>query len=508
LHKWGISTAKINKTKNFFQKSRFYYFKKHFGFIKALLTEAILRINPTTIILLSILILGLFMRTFRIQEQMSFIGDQAWFYLSARDLVIDGKIPLVGITSSHTWLHQGALWTYILAVLMKLFGFNPVIGAYFSAIFGTITIWVVYYIPRKMFSRKIGLIAAFFCATSPTIILDSRLTYHTTLMPLFTALLIYTVYVFVKGNLKIFPWIIFLLAILYNFEIACVSLIITFVLILFYGLIKRRKWAVGIFNKKIIGFSLLLFLIPMLSMIIYDFNHGFPQTIKVVIWMGYKIAILFGYPPVSTVTGGENLTTFVNFNFMLLKSAYFFKNIWIAILLMAISVCFVLYKILHGYKMKKDITAYIIIFSFFMVPLGLYIGAKTNSGAYTLMFYIQTMIMLGIVFGHNFKKKYFGYCFIIVAFLIGMTNSYFLLNDYLLRAHNFTDQINKANYIINVAKGRPYNILSFGPNSQYISSTMPYEYLTWWFGHGPSKKDETLKFYLNGNTDKIELTNK
>ena len=75
---------------------------------------------------------------------MNFIGDQGWFYISARDILLTGKIPLVGITSSHIWLHQGPYWTYMLAIMLFLFHFNPVSGAYLTAVIGLLTVFLIY----------------------------------------------------------------------------------------------------------------------------------------------------------------------------------------------------------------------------------------------------------------------------------------------------------------------------------------------------------------------------
>lgn len=71
-----------------------------------------------------------------------FFGDIGWFYLSARDALLLGKFPLLGITASMTWLHQGPLWTYLLIPAFWLSDFHPlspVILALILIIFGLIT---------------------------------------------------------------------------------------------------------------------------------------------------------------------------------------------------------------------------------------------------------------------------------------------------------------------------------------------------------------------------------
>jgi N-acetylglucosaminyl-diphospho-decaprenol L-rhamnosyltransferase len=56
FHKWGASTVKNKLTKKYFLQSRFYYFRKNFGLIPAILTEIVLRISKLTILFLSLII--------------------------------------------------------------------------------------------------------------------------------------------------------------------------------------------------------------------------------------------------------------------------------------------------------------------------------------------------------------------------------------------------------------------------------------------------------------------
>src|SRR6185369_794671 len=131
FHALGRSTGKLKKdVPKIFRQSRYYYLRKHFGFLSAWGSEIILRTNKYALSLLAILFAALVIRLYYIEQSMQFIGDQGWFYISARDIVLKREIPLVGIVSSHPWLHQGAFWTYLLAPVLWLAHFNPVSGAY------------------------------------------------------------------------------------------------------------------------------------------------------------------------------------------------------------------------------------------------------------------------------------------------------------------------------------------------------------------------------------------
>lgn len=503
IHYLGSSTDKNPESKEIFKKSRFLYFKKNFGFAKALITEFFLRFNKQVLLLGLILVFGLALRTYRLDELMPFIGDQGWYYISARDMLLGREFPLVGITSSHTWLHQGALWTYILAVIFKLFNFNPVAPSYFIALLGTVTIALVYKLAKEMFDERIALVSSFIFATSPLTVLDSRFAYHTSPIPFFTALFLLSIHRWINGNIRYFPLTLFFLGVLYNLEIATFSLAGIVLLILIYGFLRKQKWVLKLFSRKIAALSFIGFIIPMIPMLLYDIDHNFPQTVRVVIWILYRFAVFLGYPPLNSNAPGETWHTFFPFAFDLIQKLIFLPSVGISILLFLLSLGFLIIRIYKDYKSKKNVLSSALILLFVIIPAFAYIAAKTNSSAYLLIFYPQIAIILGLVFGKTYRFKFFNRATIFMITAICLINSYFLIN---LRFHpgpTFAKQMDAVRKIVNRANGRQYNILGIGEGSKHRSFIMNYEYLTWWLGHGPSDSDQKLKFYVSEYPDRI-----
>lgn len=467
-----------------------------------------MQLNKSKLVLIGVILIGAYLRLYRLPELMPFIGDQGWFYISARDIILTGNIPLVGITSSHTWLHQGALWTYTLVPLLKLFNFNPIVPAYFTALLGIITIALVYKLAREMFNEHIALVSSFLFATSPLIIIDSRMAYHTGPIPFFTTLLLLSVYRWTNGKIQYFPLIIFLLAILYNFEIATFSLIGIVVLIFVYGLLKKQKLVLKLFNKKTMTFSFIGFIIPMIPMFLYDINHGFPQTVKVVIWIFYRIAVFLGYSPLNQNATGENWNTFFPFAFDLIRKLIFLPSTSFSILLFLSSLVFLILNVYKNYKSKKNESSSVLILLSVIIPALAYAAAKTNSSAYVLIFYPQLMIMIAFLINHFLRNKLLTFGFGLFLLIFGFINSNFLIGQNYLTGPSFTKRIEASKKIIKEANGRPYNVLGKGEGSQFESFIMTHEYLVWWQGHGPSKKNEKLKFYVSEYIDRIEVERK
>lgn len=500
IHLWERSTKHRNDINKIFNESRFYYFKKHFGVIPAILTNAILNFGKYSFFSLLILLLGAFLLFYKISDFMPFIGDQAWFYISARNMLLSGAIPLVGITSSHTWLHQGPLWTYLLASALYLGHFNPLSGAYLTISISLLTVWLIYKIGSIMLSLRAGIIASLFYATSPLIILIGRMPYHTSLIPVFTLLWFFVLYKWVNGYKYGFPLLLFLLAVLYNCELSMVMLLPILGIIFIYGIVKKTPWFKELKNYTIILLSIVGLVIPMIPMLLYDIHHGYPQTLKFGIWIAYKIANFFHIPLHHPDIPGETYQSMFHFASIQIADLLFVNSAFIAWLI-ALSLLINLILVTVGLCRKnKIIQVYSLLLLFFTLPFLFYIAERTNSDAYWPIFFPTIAFMFGILFDTLLTAKKYVYIVAGLLFIITVSNIWTLLQtNYLTYGDETTyaDQIKYAKEIIRRAHGRNYYLIGEGTNSQYESFTMNYAYLTWWLGHGPSEKPQPLYFIID-----------
>lgn len=286
VHYWGESTKESDlDIQKVFEQSRFYYFKKYFGLFPAMLVSLILGIKKSNVTFVAILLVGAFMRFNKLADSFSLISDQKWFYTSAAELLA-GKIPLVGITSSQTWLHQGPLWTYMLAPVLFFSNFNPVSGAYLTATLGLFSIFMIYIIGKQV-NEKVAVVASLIYATSPLVLQSDRFAYHTSPIALVVLVLIYSLVKWVDGKIIYFPIALFAMSLLYNLELATVVFWPVIIVLLIAGLVEREMFVVKLINIKIAILSALFLLIPMISILIYDVNHGFIQTAKYANWIIY-----------------------------------------------------------------------------------------------------------------------------------------------------------------------------------------------------------------------------
>lgn len=482
-HVWGASTKQRHDIKSIFEKSRFYYFRKHFGILPAILTESILRINKYSLFLIAVIVVGLFLRLYRINDSMVFIGDQGWFYLSARDIFLSGKVPLVGITSSHTWIHQGPLWTYLLAPVLFLSGFNPVSGAYLSAIIDIGSIVLLYKIGRDFFSKRIALISSLIYASSPLVIMNSRMPYHTSPIPFFVLLLMLSILIWAKGNRIYFPIALFTMSVLYNFELATVVFWPAIICLLLFGYFKNKKWVLELMNKKVFFISILALLLPMVPVIIYDFYNGFPQTLKFAAWFVYKGFQFIGIFPSRNIE--HSYYSVFSFFINSYSKLIFLPNIFVSLVFLVLSVAAVALKV----ALSRSVSPLLIIFSITFIGLVGFFLSRTPSDAYLPMLFPGLII----IFAYSLNLLYpkFKYSLFVVLFFIIFLNTYFFLKNVILSESDLRVRLDRSNKVLKLAEGDKYNLRVQGPGSEFESSTMNYEYLTWWLGNNPPIKTKS-----------------
>jgi hypothetical protein len=487
FHAVGESTKQLESVDRIFSSSRFYYFRKHYGLARALLVESFLGINKLSLSLLLILVLAIFLRTYNLANGMEFIGDQGWFYLSARDMLLSGKIPLVGITSSHAWLHQGPLWTYMLAVVLWLSKFNPVSGAYLTAGFGVAATFLMYWLGQEMFSRKVGLIAALLYATSPLIIFFDRMAFDPSPIPFFTILYLFALYKWLKGNVYFFPLTIMLLAILYNLELATFALVFAFVLLFAYGVFKKTNWVKELVNKKIIVLSLSLPILVMLPVVIYDFSHGFKQTVVFLGWTLYKpFSFLIKH---SASNPSFGFPTIINFIGVTLQKLIFNQSLTISVLIFSLAMIALIFSTKKTRSVSKILLAFLL-----LISLGGILVNQATSDAYLPILFPFVIFSVAILFAQISKVKQFSYLLIPALLLIVLLNFYAdFRND---QTTEFKNRLTATEKIIKLANNHPYNLIGRGEGSQFESFTMSYQYLLWWKGHPASNQTVQTKIVV------------
>jgi len=150
-----------------------------------------------TFCLIFILGVASFFRLYRMEDYITFLGDEGRDVLIVYD-ILHGNLTLLGPTASVGGFFLGPIYYYFMAPFLWLFNYSPVGPAVMVALFGIATVFLIYKVGKEFFSAPVGLIASGLYAISPLVVIYSRSSWNPNLMPFFS-LLSYLFQVFMES---------------------------------------------------------------------------------------------------------------------------------------------------------------------------------------------------------------------------------------------------------------------------------------------------------------------
>jgi 4-amino-4-deoxy-L-arabinose transferase-like glycosyltransferase len=146
------------------------------------------------ILLITLIIFTLFLRVYKIDGYMTFLGDEGRDALMIKRILTTGDIPLLGPPTSVGNMYLGPLYYYMMSLAMAIFWLNPLAAAVMVALIGTASVGLIYYLARNWFGKTPAFIAAFLYAISPVNIIYSRSSWNPNPAPFFALLAVAGVY--------------------------------------------------------------------------------------------------------------------------------------------------------------------------------------------------------------------------------------------------------------------------------------------------------------------------
>lgn len=122
---------------------------------------------------------------------MEFLGDQGRDVVIIKDFLQNGNLFFIGPQTSIGNMYLGPYFYYLIAPSLFLSNYNPVGPAIFIALLSIATVFLIYFIGQRWFSRPVGLISAFLFTISPVVIKYSNFIWNPNIMPFFSLLFIY-----------------------------------------------------------------------------------------------------------------------------------------------------------------------------------------------------------------------------------------------------------------------------------------------------------------------------
>lgn len=226
--------------------------------------------------LAAILLFGAFLRLYRIDEYMTFLGDEGRDAILVRRLLVDYDPILIGPGTSIGNMYLGPLYYYFVAPALLFANFSPAGPSVMIALLGVATVFLVWFITREWFGRFGALIAAFLYALAPVVIVYSRSSWNPNIMPFFALLCVYATWrVWTK---KEYRWLI-VLGISYAFVMQShylgLLLAPTFGLfgLLSFIAVRNSKTERKLLTRNAVR-GLVIFAALMSPLLIFDYRHG------------------------------------------------------------------------------------------------------------------------------------------------------------------------------------------------------------------------------------------
>lgn len=248
----------------------------------------------SSIILIIILLLGAYLRMYKINEYLTFLGDEGRDVLIVRRMIVDHKFTLLGPTASVGGFFLGPIYYYFMMPFLWLWNFDPTGPAVMVALFGIATIYLVYKTGKEMFSPFAGLVSSGLYALSPLVISYSRSSWNPNIVPFFSTLLLYILW---KRTVRIkqsdFLWVGILLGIGIQLHYLFIFLyVVTFVWIVY--LLRRKLFSIRDGVLGVIGG-----IIGASGFLLFELRHGFPNTQSIISFLrtgkdtGFSIVYFF-----------------------------------------------------------------------------------------------------------------------------------------------------------------------------------------------------------------------
>lgn len=142
----------------------------------------------------TILLVAAFVRLYKIDQYMTFLGDEGRDVTVVREMILGRKFALLGPGTSVGNMYLGPLYYYLMIPSLYLFGMSPVGPAVAVAVLGVITVGLLWWWSRQLVDRTSALLLSTLYSLSPTVITYSHSSWNPNIMPFFALLTMYGIW--------------------------------------------------------------------------------------------------------------------------------------------------------------------------------------------------------------------------------------------------------------------------------------------------------------------------
>lgn len=449
------------------------------------------------ILLYLIVLVGAFLRFQGVfTNSFAFTYDVGRDMLTLWDIVYNHKILLIGATTGIPGVFYGPWWYYMLVPFFVLFAGNPQGIAFTLSTVGVLSIFLAFFLGKRIGGSSLGLAMAFLTSISPTMISLSSQIWNPNVAPLFALLaflVLERIYLF-KNKAKLIYFFILGILLALNIDIEILwGILFSLGILASLFIVLRKKLEV----KKIV-FIILGGLIVLLPRIIFELRHSFIMTKS-----------FFTFLSAKTLEDKLDAYHFIENRFFThfdeFGRSFLQVNNYLTIFLLF----FIAVSILLFYKKATRITKEFILTSF-IVLLVFYIGSFIFTHAlwphYFVGLPVVYILLLSIsllLFANKLKNNILTVLILAILFVINI-NALQIFQGFNKplwegNASVYRNQLAVIDYVYREASGKDfkYNVYT-PPVFDYT-----YRYLLMWYGNKnynylptESTKDATYAFFI------------
>ena len=460
-------------------------------------------------LLLIILLASTFFRLYRQGDLLGFHYDQGRDALKVQEILTLKDLPMVGPTTGIAGLFLGPFWFYLLVPFYWLGRGSPVIAANFISLFDVGAVFLMFWLGKEFYNRKVGLLAALIWGFSYYLVFSGRWLSNPSPVPFFTLLLILGLGQFlIQKKEKALILIMVSLAICLQLEMASAIFLLPVLLILW--LIFRPK----IKKRKYLWISLGVFFAFLIPQILFEIKNHFPMT---------KSFFLFNKGEINTASQKtwawptlrflkERILTYQKILFSKLEVNPQIGTKFLSILWLVYMIWLTVKQILDKKPKRQKMDTILLIFLF--LPLFFLLFFVGNYGQlydYYLTGFFPAFVFLFALFVSFFGKKILYWPVMALIIIWFLSSNLLFLKHYLTAGvdgpKNITlgNQIQAINWLYQQADKEKFNL------AVYVPPVIPYtySYLIPWYGqrnyqHQPAQEDVPLLFVLYETDEHLE----
>lgn len=137
------------------------------------------------LLVISLIIVGAFFRFYQLDGRMQFTWDQIQNAWVMKDIIDDGRLPLLGmVAKGNSGFYIGPAYYYLLVPFYALTNLDPIAAGMFVGVIALTTFIALYLSVCKLFFREVALVSVLFYAVSMHAIGSDRTPWPVSLIPL------------------------------------------------------------------------------------------------------------------------------------------------------------------------------------------------------------------------------------------------------------------------------------------------------------------------------------